>query len=293
MLRRRPRADAVCRALALAWLWLVALVVGVAPSALANTAPGGAAGFDSWMADTAAHALQAAEPDNDLVVGGREAMNRAVRRGLLSLQQIGPARLRRFTIDLEFRENLQVAYDLGATQPLLRTREGGDKLWLRGRFRHDPDGQNLGDLGLHYRRRVFEHDVTWALKGVIEDHFLQDYRRFGFGTQVRSPAFEVTTWLFDDVPGPRLEANDVPDRRLDGYAMSFAARIPRRPWAWIKAQKQWQIAVDSDQVSESDRLSLQLNPLAPLEFETGTAGNGERRSWFATLRFKIRLGGGA
>ncbi len=56
--------------------------------------------------------------------------------------------------------------------------------------------------------------------------------------------------------------------------------------------RQWQTAGGGETAPVGDRLSLQLGPLAPFEIETGTTGEGDRRSWFAQLRFSIELGGG-
>jgi hypothetical protein len=290
MLRQRPQAVAIRLALAAAWLVVPAPVAGPA-SALANTAAAGPTGLSAWLSDTAAGALRAAEPDNDPAAGGRAALNHSVKSAFLGLQQVGPAWLRRVTLDLRFQDDSQVAYDIAAIQPLLRSGHG-DRLWLRGHLMHDPGGRDVGDLGLFYRPRLLDGDLTLGVSGAVEDRWLLDYRRFGVGATARSPAFELSAMLFDDVAGQQLAASGVADRRLDGYELALAAQLPELPWARVQARKRWQIAADGGQVSEGDALSLQIKPLAPLGVEAGTAGAGEHRSWFAKLRFGIRLGGG-
>ena len=291
MFRRRPQAVAICLALAAAWLAVLTAVAGPAP-ALANTGAIGPSRLSAWLSDTAAHALRAAEADNDLAAGGRAAVNHGLKSAFMGLQEVGPAWLRRVTLDLRFQDDSQVAYNIAVSQPLLRSWQHGDRLWLRVHFGHDSGGRNGGDLGLFYRPRVLGGDLTLGVRGAIEDRWLLDYRRFGVGATARSSAFEFSASLFDDVAGRQLAETGVPDRRLDGYDIALAARVPGLPWARVEAKRRWQVAVDGDQVSEGDALSLQIKPLAPLGVEAGTTAAGEHRSWFAKLRFKIRLGGG-
>ena len=68
MLRRSPRAVAIRLALAVAWVALPAQLVGAGPAGAIGLDTG-RPGLSSWLSDTATHALQAAEPDNDLAAG--------------------------------------------------------------------------------------------------------------------------------------------------------------------------------------------------------------------------------
>ena len=152
-------------------------------------------------------------------------------------------------------------------------------------------GQTGGALRLYYRPDLAEQNLTLSLSGRVENRWRQDYRRLGIDTALRSERFELGTSVFDDVPAAASARGGVSDRRVDGYGIAVGARLPRLPSAWIRARRQWQIPVDGDTAAVSDRLSLRLGPLAPLEVETGTVGDGDHRSWFAQLRFRIELGG--
>jgi hypothetical protein len=270
---------------------VLAALTSVGPPVLAVPAAATAPGLSAWLTATGAHAVQAAAPDDDLAAGGRKAVNRSLQPGLAGLRPGGPPRLRRVSLDVGDQRGLQAAYDLGASEPLLRTHAQGERLWRGEHLTRDPAGQTGGDLALTYRPPVLDQDLTLAVSGQLENHWLQDYRRFGIGTSVRSDRFELGTTLFDDVPGSASAQGDAPDRRLDGYGIAVGARLPELPWAWVRVRRQWQIPIDGEQVAVSDRLSLQLGPFAPLEVETGTTGDGDHRSWFAQLRFKIELGG--
>jgi hypothetical protein len=290
---RWPPVGATCLRRVAGSVLLVASLLARPAPALAQLAPFGSPKLGSWLADTAAQALRVAAPDNDLAAGGIAALNRSIASGIDGLRQIGPAWMQGVTVDLRFNENLQAAYEITATQPLFRTGSEQDRLSLRGRFGHDPGGRTGGDLGLRYQRRLFGQDVTLGLDGAIEDYWLQEYRRFGVATEFSSSSLKLRTTLFDDVPDDRAALRGVRDRRLDGYEIEVSARLPYLSWVWLEAKKSWQIVVDSDRPTESDRFSLHLEPLPPLEIETGTASTGDSRSWFAKLRFKIRLGGSA
>ena len=290
---RWPPVGATCfRRVAGSALLVASLLARPAP-ALAQLAPFGSTELGSWLADTAAQALRAAAPDNDIAAGGIAALNLGIASGIDGLRRIGPAWMQRVTIDLRFNENLQTTYEITATQPLLQTGSNQDRLSLRGRFGHDPAGRTGGDLGLRYQRPFFGQDVTLGLDGAVEDYWVQEYRRFGVATEFSSSSLMLRTTLFDDVPDDRAALRGVPDRKLDGYEIEASARLPYLPWVRLEAKKSWQIVVDSGQPTESDRFSLHLEPLAPLEIEAGTASAGAGRSWFAKLRFKIRLGGSA
>ncbi len=287
MLRCRPRAVSARHAFLAASLLSILALIGIAAPALATPIGGNAPSLGAWPADTGAHALQAPEP----AAGGGEAPNRSVSAGLPGLQQVGPAGLRQVTVDVTYpQDRPQPAYDVAAIQPLLRRWDRGDRLWLRGGFGHDPGGSTGGHLGLYYRPGVLDEDLTLALSGTVENYWLQDYRRYRVGTGAGSDAFELGTSLFDDVPDQQSARGGLPARRLDGYGIAVGARFPEVPWAWFRVKRDWQIPVDAVQPTTSDRLSLQLGPLLPLEVETGTTSDGERRSWFAQLRLRIPLG---
>ena len=291
MQRRRLQAVWHRLAPAAACLLAVAPVVG-APPARADALPADMVGLQSWAAEATAHALRAAEADNDPATGLREALNRSVSLGVLGLQQLGPTWLRRFTVDIEFQEDLRPRYDIVATRPLLRSRRHGDLLWLRGHLGHDPSGPLAADLALYYRPSVPGRDLTLSLGGLVEDHGPLDYQRYGVVATLRSPDLEASGRLFDDIADNSPATTGIADRPLDGYDIALAARVPRLPWAWVRARQRWQIAVGETEATTRDELSLQLRPLTPLELEAGISDNGERRDWFTRLRFKIKLGGG-
>ena len=286
MQRRRPQAVSLRLAPAAAWLLAATPVIDASP-AVAEALPADMAGLQAWAADTTARAVQAAGPDNDAAAGAREVLNRSVSLGVLGLQTLGPGWLHRFTLNLEFQEELRPRYDIVATQPLLRSWRRGTLLWLRGHLAHDPGGPLVGDLGLHYRPSLPDHELTLSLSGLIEDHDPLGQRRYGLAAALRARDFEATGTIHDDVADA---GHRISDRALDGYDIALAARLPRLPWAWVRARQRWQIAVDSTQASVRDDLSLQLRPFTPLEVEAGASDDGQRRDWFARLRLKLRLG---
>ncbi len=285
MLCCRPRAVSARHAFFAVPLLAILASIGGAPPALAALTGSSPPGLGSWPADTG-HALQTADPDDDFAAGGPETPNRTVP----GLQRSGPAWLRQVTGDVGYQDRLQPAYDVAAIQPLLRSWDQGDRLWLRGDFTRDTGGSTGRNLGLYYRPGVLDEDLTLALSGTVENHWLQDYQRYRVGTELHLDSFELGTSLFDDVPDQAGARGGVPERRLDGYGIAVGARLPQVPWAWFRVKKDWQIQVNAEQPTTTDRLSLQLGPLVPLEIETGTTSDGERRSWFAQLRFRIPLG---
>jgi len=287
MQRRRPQAVSLRLAPAAAWL-LAATPVVDASQALAEALPGDAPGLQAWAADTTARALQAAERDNDPAAGAREVLNRSVSLGVLGLQTLGPSWLRRVTFKLDFQEELRPRYDVVATQPLLRSWRRGTLLWLRGHLAHDPGGPLAGDLGLHYRPNLPGDELTLSVGGLIEDHDGPlDLRRYGVTAALHAQGFEASGTLYEDIADV---GQGIADRALDGYDVALAARVPRLPWAWVRARQRWQVAVDSAEASMRNDLSLQLRPLAALQVEAGASDDGERRDWFARLRLKLKLG---
>lgn len=264
----------------------------LAGAAAAGPTPFARDGITTWLADSTAHGLRAAEPDNDFEVGARAALNRGIDSSLRALREVGPIWLRRITVDLEFREGFEAAYQVAATQPLVRGRARRDELAMRTDLAHDPAGRTSGHLGLQYRRPIRGDNVQFGLSGGVQDYWLADYRRYSLAAELHSSIFRIRGLVFDDVADGRIGATEVPDRRLDGYEVDVAARVPFVPATWLKASRRWRVPVNSEQASVAEQISLRITPIAPVEIETGTSATALDRNWFARLRFKIRLGAG-
>jgi Inverse autotransporter, beta-domain len=243
-----------------------------------------------WFNDAAAPALEAAAPSNDPGLAGRKLINRGVAGAFTELQRDGPLWLHRVRFDLSFDPAFQPRYGLAATQPLMASAHHDASIDLHGRVVHDASGQTGANVGLRYRDRWYNRDVTLGVQGGIEDRRLEELRRYSFGAELRVSALEVGGTLYDDVPA-RPATRDIGERRLDGYDVELGAQLPFVPWARLQASRLWQTAVDGDSVTTCDRVALQLTPLSPLQIETGAQGEGEDRSWFTQLRWRMELGG--
>jgi Inverse autotransporter, beta-domain len=282
MLRRQPHSTRRGR---------VALVLIMLAAACRPELAGAAeADVVRWFSDAAAPALQAAAPTNDPGLAGRKLINRGVAHAFTQLQRDGPQWLDRVRLDLSFDPAFQPRYTLTATQPLMASAHHDASIDLHGRVVHDASGQTGGDVGLRYQGRWYDQDVTLGVQGGIEDRWLEELRRYSFGAELRLSPLEVRGTLYDDVPA-RPATREIGERRLDGYDLEVGAQLPFVTWARLQASRFWQTAVDGDTVTTCDRLALRLNPLSPLEIETGAQSEAEDRSWFTQLRWRIELGG--
>lgn len=201
-----------------------------------------------------------------------DALNRSLDAALLQLHRSGPTWLPRFDIDVGLDPDSRS--DLGAGQPVLRA-ANGDPLSLRGRFLHDD---------------ADEHHLTPGMNGGFEDRRQHDLRRYRMGAAFRFSHVAVRAGVFDHGVDDGHRFGRAGGHRLDGYDVEVGAQVPGLPWAWLKANRFWQVAANGDDATTGDRLSLRLLPLAPLEIETGTLGGEQDRSWFAQLRVRFRLG---
>ena len=279
------------RRVAVAITWLLLGQLGLAPvAAQASPTILGSAALWSWTAETTAQALQAAEAGRESGAGQIGALNHGLRRGYQLLRGSGPDWLGRVDLDLRVREDWQIAYAVATTQPVVDRPGHVGQLSLRGRFGVDPGGVSSGRVGLIWRREVIGRPLAVGLDGGLEEHWLADYRRLALTSELRLSNVELRARLHDDVPGARRARDGLEDRRLDGYQLDIRTRLPFVPWAWASAGRSWQAACDAENGVVSDRLSLLLRPLLPLEFEGGTAGGDSPRSWFARLRLALKLG---
>jgi hypothetical protein len=98
----------------------------------------------------------------------------------------------------------------------------------------------------------------------------------------------VRAHLYDDVP-ERPATSQIAARRLDGYDLEVGTQLPFVPWARLRASRYWHTAVNGETVTTCDRIGLRLNPLPSLEIETGAQRETEHQSWFARLRWRIKL----
>jgi hypothetical protein len=242
-----------------------------------------------WFSDSAAPALQAAAPTNDPVLAGRELLNRGLAGAFTQMQSVGPPRLARVRLDLSFDPAFQPRYSLAATQPLLASAQHDASIALHGRVVYDTAGRTGGDVGLRYQGRWYDHDISLAVHGGVEDRSLEELQRYSFGAELRLSPLKVRTSLYDDVP-ERPASRQIAERKLDGYELEVDAQLPFVPWARLRASRFWQIAVNGCSVTTGDRISLRLAPLSPLEIETGAHSQAEDRSWFTQLRWRMQLG---
>ena len=242
-----------------------------------------------WFSDAAAPALQTAAPTNDPLLAGRELLNRGLAGAFTQLQRVGPPWLARVRFDLSFDPTFQPRYSLAATQPLLASPHRDAAIDFHGRVVHDTAGHTAGDIGLRYHGRWRDQDVTLGVQGGIEDRWLQELQRYSLGAAVRVSSLELRANLYDDVPA-HPASSAIAERRLDGYDLEVGAQVPFVPWARLRAGHFGQIAVNGETVTTGDRISLRLTPLSPLEIETGTQRHAEYRSWFARLRWRMKLG---
>jgi Inverse autotransporter, beta-domain len=241
------------------------------------------------LTETAAPALQAAAPSNDPLVAGHELLNRSLTSASTQLQRFGPDWLERVHFDLSFDPAFQPRYALAVTQPLLASFYHQSAIDLQGRVVYDTAGATSGELGLQYRGRWYQQDVTLGIQGGVEDLRLEEFQRYSLGAELRLRPLEVRTNLYDDVPA-HPASREIAERRLDGYDLEIGAQLPFVPWVWVWATRFWQMAVNGETVSTEDRVSLRLTPLARLEIETGAETEAEVRSWFARLRWRMPLG---
>jgi hypothetical protein len=280
MPRRQPHsaraARVVVRLLALAGAYVPGLAYAT-QTALATL-----------FAEAAAPALQAAAPSNDPALAGRELLNRSLASAATQMQRLGPAWLERLRFDLSFDPAFRPRYSLAVTQPLLASFYHHSAIDLQGRVVYDTAGATGGDLGLQYRGRWYRQDVTLGVQGGVEDLRFEEIQRYSLGAELSMRPLRVRTNLYDDVHA-RPVSREIAERRLDGYDLEIGTQIPFVPWAWVWANRLWQIDVDGETVSTQDRVSLRLTPLAPLEIEAGAEAEADVHSWFARLRWCLPL----
>lgn len=282
MARRQPRSARRAR--------VVATLLALAGACVPGIAYGAQTKLVQLFMEAAAPALQAAAPSNDPVLAGRELLNRSLASAFTQMQRVGPPWLGRLRFDLSFDPAFQPRYSLSVTQPLLASPYHDTAIDLHGHVVYDTAGRSGGDVGLHYRGRWYDQDVTLGVEGGVEDRWLEEFERYRFGAELRLRPLEVRANLYDDVPA-HPATREIAERRLDGYDLEIGAQIPFLPWAWLRAKRFWQIAFNDETVSTRDRVSLRLTPLAPLEIETGAQREAEVHSWFARLRWRMKLDG--
>jgi Inverse autotransporter, beta-domain len=281
MPRRQPQSARVAR--------VAASLLALGGACVPGIAYGTEMTVVGLLTDAAAPALQAAAPSNDPALAGQELLNRSLASASTRTQRLGPAWLERVRFNLSFDPAFQPRYSLTVTQPLLTSSSHDNAIDLQGSVVHDAAGATGGDLGLQYRGRWYEQDVTLGVQGGAEDLRVEELQRYSVGAELGLRSLQVRTSLYDDVPA-RPASREIAERRLDGYDLEIGAQIPFVPWAWVWANRFWQIDMDGETVSTHDRVSLRLTPLAPLEIETGAETEADVHSWFARLRWCLPLG---
>lgn len=284
--RWRRRARSLRAGIALA----AAIVLGAVPAG-ADPLPLLSPAVQSWLQGTAARALEAAEPDNDLHVGGVAMLNRSLQSGLDIADRLAPRWLQRVDAGVRFDRDLHAAYRLATVQPVVRVDGGRHVVDLQARFAYEPTGATTSRLGLGYHGVGPDETLDASLRGGLEQK--TDYERYILETELDWSSLSVSGRVFDDVPLDEAGAASARrDPLLDGYDLDAEVRVPYVSWLRARATLSWRDA-DGEGLTR-DRLSLEFQPLSSLRIETGTSGqSGEVRAWFARLRVELEFGGPA
>jgi hypothetical protein len=271
-------------------LAIIALLLGLAPAA-AQATPTilGSTALWSWTTETTAQALQAAEASRESGAGKTAALNHGIRRSYQLMRGAGPDWLGPVDLDVQVRDDWQIAYTVATTQPVVDRPGHIGQLALRGRLGFDPGGVTSSSAGLIWRREMGRRPLTIGVDAGLEEHWLADHHRLALASELRLSDVEVRAKLHDDIPGTGRARDDLEDRPLDGCQLDVRTRLPLVPWAWATAGRSWQAACDAEDGVVTDRLGVLLRPLVPVEIETGSTGGDAPRSWFARLRLAFKL----
>lgn len=283
---RGGRARSVGAVTALAGL----IILGAAPAG-AGYAPLDSPEVRNWLQNTAAHALKAADPDDDLHVGGIAALNRSLRSGLNALDRLAPPWLQRVDVGLRFDHDLHAAYHLATVQPVVHLDGGRHVVDLQARLDYDHAGATSSRLGIGYRRVGTEDALDASLRGGMEQK--TEHERYVVEAQLDWSPLSLSGRIFNDVPLPKATAETAPrDPLLDGYDLEAGFRLPFVSRLRAQARLFWR--ENNGNAVTGDRLSLEFRPVPSLRIETGTgASSGQVRDWFARLRVKLKFGGPA
>lgn len=277
---------------------LAGLIVLVAAPARAGYAPLDSPEVRTWLQNTAAHALEAADPADDLHVGGIAALNRTLRSGLAALDQVAPPRLQRVDVGLRFDRDLRAAYRLATVQPVVRVGGGHHLIDLEARLDYDQAGTTSSRIGIGYRGVGTDDTVAARLRGGFErdpvhERYVLEAELDWLEAGRDGAPLSLSGRLFNDVPlGEAAAAAVRHDPVLDGYDLDAGFRLPFASWFRARAGLFWR--ENNGAAVTGDRLSLVFRPVPSLRVETGTrAGSGPVRDWFARLRVKLAFGGPA
>lgn len=289
-----PRGPNICRhgrVRTLSAAALAGLVLLAAAPAHAGYASLASPAVRNWLQHTAAHALKAAEPDNDLHVGGIAALNRSLRSGLDLVDRLAPPWLQRVDVGVRFDDDLQADYRLATVQPVARVNGGRHVVDLEARLAYDPTGATSSRVGIGYHRVGAGDAIDAGLRGGLEQK--TDHERYLLEGELDWAPLSVSGRIFNDVPLAEAAAKTARrDPLLDGYDLDAELRLPYVSWVRARAQLWWRDN-DGDAVVR-DRLSLEFRPLRSLRIETGTSGrSGQVRDWFTRLRVELEFGGPA
>jgi len=262
------------------------LLLGAVP-ARADYALLGAPEVQSWLQTTAAHALKAAQPDNDLHVGSIAALNRTLRDGLALLDRLAPAWGQRVDVALRFDHDLRASYRVGTVHPVVRVGGGDHVVDLEARLDYRPNGATRSRVGIGYRP-VGPGD---ALEARLHAGLEQDtgHARYLLEARLDRAPLALSGRMFNDVPYAEAARRDP---LLDGYELDAELRVPYVSWLRARGRLLWR--ENHGEPVIRDQLGLEFQPLASLRIETGSRGHSNRtREWFTRLRIEFEFGGRA
>ena len=202
-----------------------------------------------------------------------------------------PGWLKRIEFEADITENLKPEFSILTVQPLYQPKDLLNTFFTQGRFAYGRNDRKTFNIGLGFRRLIFQERVMLGINTFFDYEAPFDHRRVGVGAEVRSLPLELNANYYDGISGERSARGNSIERALDGYDLEAGMQLPYIPWARVFGKYFYFETVARAKNIHGGRVSLRLRPLPITEVEVGwVKDNFNKGAAFVNIRLSFGLG---
>lgn len=182
-------------------------------------------------------------------------------------------------------------FDILTVQPFYESADLADSAFFQGSI-FGYDGRTTLNLGLGYRRMLFDEKLLAGANAFFDHEFPNGHRRSSLGLELRSSVAEINLNRYFAVTGWRNDRDGGQARSLPGHDVELGVTLPYLPYVKVYAKTFRWDAYDGAPDVKGATYSLSGYLLPGLQIEAGrtnytTAGNADEN--FLRLTYTLYL----
>lgn len=151
---------------------------------------------------------------------------------------------RRIEFEWQLRENNAPEYSILTVQPLWESENVQDTVFTQlsyRRYEMFSQDRNVANMGLGYRRLLFDNTVLVGANGFFDYEFNNHHQRPSLGVEAKWAGLDFSAnryWGTSSAHSTDRNAG-TEEEPLDGHDIQLTAQVPYLPWARVSGRRYW------------------------------------------------------